>query len=143
MDTTFFDAVSINRGLIEKVKRKIRVEVQKEPASMEDIIRVSVETARSHDDTYRRCINAQKIASLILEPGDTIRAMRDGGRRQSFTFAGWDGYWAVSRSGVSDISASNIDKVNGVPVHFSELWNQRTEVLYETFKNIKERRPIF
>lgn len=36
----------------------------------------------------------------------------------TFTFAGWDGHWIVSKSGINDISASSITHVNGQPQSF-------------------------
>ena len=142
MSDTFFEATRRNNGLIEKVNRKVNNQFHG-AQTVDDIIRVTVETTREHDRHFDRSEQAYKIASMILQPGDKIRTSRCGGNKINVTFAGWDKKWATSKSGIDDIGAADIDKVNGVTVNLSALWNQRIEVLYETFDHIKQRREAF
>lgn len=57
-------------------------------------------------------------AKNILKAGDRIRASRCGGIRATYTFVCWDGDWIVTKSGINDIAAIHIDKVNGNQVNF-------------------------
>ncbi len=59
-------------------------------------------------------------ARRVLRMGDRIVVTRCPGTKRTVTFEHWDGDWIVSRSGIDDISASNISKVNGEPVNFLE-----------------------
>ena len=65
-----------------------------------------------------RFLAAADAARAVLKPGDRIRASRGCGPKATYTFAGWDGPWIVSRSGINDIAASSIVAVNGRPVIF-------------------------
>lgn len=59
-------------------------------------------------------INAKKILKL----GDRVRVTKCPGTKRTITFAGWDGDWIVSKSGINDYAASNVDMVNGLIVDF-------------------------
>lgn len=60
-------------------------------------------------------------AKKILKEGDRIRVSRCGGIVATYTFSHWDGNWIVSKSGIDDLSASSISRVNGQPVKFETL----------------------
>lgn len=68
----------------------------------------------------RLSLLAAENAKLVLKPGDRIRVTKCPGTRRWITFAGWDGYWIVSKSGGDDYSARCIDRVNGDPVDFTQ-----------------------
>lgn len=61
---------------------------------------------------------ATKQAKKMLKAGDRIRVTRCPGTRRWVIFEGWDGNWIVSKSGISDICAANIDRLNGDAVDF-------------------------
>ncbi|HEY0149890.1 MAG TPA: hypothetical protein VGB70_12915 [Allosphingosinicella sp.] len=63
---------------------------------------------------------AVERAKAVLKPGDRIRVTRCLGLKRTFTFDGWDGQWAVSRSGISDLHPASIDRLNGVPTTFRD-----------------------
>jgi len=63
--------------------------------------------------------NATDNAKRILRRGDRIRCTRCGGIKRTYTFECWDGYWIMSKSGIDDLAATNIDMLNGKPVDFS------------------------
>lgn len=58
-------------------------------------------------------------AKRILKPGDRIRVSRCMGIKRTYTFDAWDGNWIVSKTGVDDIAAGHIDRLNGNPVDFT------------------------
>jgi hypothetical protein len=58
-------------------------------------------------------------AKRILKPGDRIRVSRCMGVKRTYTFDGWDGIWIVSKTGINDIAAGHIDRLNGGPVDFA------------------------
>lgn len=68
----------------------------------------------------RLSLLAFENAKLVLKPGDRIRVTKCPGTRRWITFAGWDGYWIVSKSGGDDYSARCIDRVNDSPVDFTQ-----------------------
>lgn len=68
----------------------------------------------------RRFEAAAVRAKKVLKPGDRIRVSKCPGTKRWITFAGWDGYWIVSKSGIDDYAASTIDMMNGEPVSFTE-----------------------
>lgn len=76
--------------------------------------------ARMSEEQIARCRLATENAKKVLKPGDRIRCSRCGGIRATYTFSHWDGNWAVSKSGISDLSANSIDRLNGQPVTFAE-----------------------
>lgn len=61
---------------------------------------------------------ATKNAQDVLCVGDKIRASRCGGIKSTYTFLRWENDFIVSKSGIDDISALNIDRLNGRPVNF-------------------------
>lgn len=63
---------------------------------------------------------ARERAGIVLQPGDKIRVSRCGGLRSYYTFDGWDGHWAVSSSGINDLSPRSIDMLNGRPISFQD-----------------------
>lgn len=67
-----------------------------------------------------RWLKATANARRRLVPGDRIRVTRCPGTKRWVTFAGWDGDWIVSKSGISGIAACNIDRINGEPVDFHQ-----------------------
>jgi hypothetical protein len=70
------------------------------------------------DDQRRQWIAATQKAKLILKVGDRIRATRCGGIKRTYQFSSWDGDWIVTKSGISDIAATHIDRLNGSSVNF-------------------------
>ncbi len=62
---------------------------------------------------------AVENAKKTLKKGDKIRVSRCGGIVATYTFEGWDGNWIVSKSGIDDLSASSIEKLNGAPIDFT------------------------
>lgn len=61
---------------------------------------------------------ATELAKKVLKPGDKIRCTRCPGRLVTYRFSHWDGSWLVSASGINDIAAMNIDRLNGQPISF-------------------------
>lgn len=58
-------------------------------------------------------MSAVHNAKGVLKPGDRILVSRCGGFKATYTFNSWDGNWIVSKSGINDISAGAIEKING------------------------------
>ena len=71
-----------------------------------------------------QCELATERAKRILKPGDRIRASRCGGK-STYIFDGWEGRWIVSRTGIDDISAIHIDRLNGEPVNFLQIDSEK------------------
>lgn len=65
-----------------------------------------------------RAKEAVRIARQVLQPGDRIRVSKCPGTKRYITFAGWDGQWIVSKSGINDYHPINVDIVNGEQVNF-------------------------
>jgi len=63
-------------------------------------------------------LRAEDAARAVLKPGDRIRVTKCPGTKRWITFAGWDGHWIVSKSGISDYSPGSVDMVNDMPVDF-------------------------
>lgn len=61
---------------------------------------------------------ATLLAKQTLRTGDRIRAVRCGGTKRTYIFECFCGDWIVSKSGIDDICATHIDKVNGQSVDF-------------------------
>lgn len=72
------------------------------------------------DEQIKLCEAATENAKEILKRGDKISSTRCGGRKSAFTFDHWDGRWIVSKSGIDDIAAINIYKLNGVVIDFTK-----------------------
>lgn len=77
-----------------------------------------MESTDARELRLRAWREASEAAKLVLKPGDRIRASHGCRSMATFTFAGWDGHWIVSKSGINDISASSITHVNGQPQSF-------------------------
>lgn len=63
---------------------------------------------------------AETKARALLKPGDRIRVAKCPGTKRTITFAGWDGHWIVSKSGIKDYPVTTVDRVNGEPVSFTD-----------------------
>lgn len=72
------------------------------------------------DKQKKRVAEATNRAKKVLKRGDRIRAGRCGGIYRTYTFECWDGMWIVTRSGINDIAATHVDRVNGVDVDFTK-----------------------
>lgn len=59
-------------------------------------------------------------AQRVLKPGDRIRVTKCPGKKRWVTFAGWNGHWIVSKSGIDDFAPGCVDMVNGEPVDFHQ-----------------------
>lgn len=71
-------------------------------------------------------LRAYRRAKATLKEGDKVCVSRCGGGRSTFSFAGWDGYWMVSKSGGSDYAPSAIVSLNGERVSFMDPpWERR------------------
>lgn len=68
--------------------------------------------------TKEEHIKAVENARGILKPGDKIRVDRCGCFSATYTFDHWDGNWIVSKSGIDDLFAGSITRLNGTPVNF-------------------------
>jgi hypothetical protein len=77
-------------------------------------------TAQLRERNKVKFFRATERAKAILQPGDRFRCTRCGGILATYTFASWDGCWIVSKSGISDLAASCIDRLNGSPVNFKD-----------------------
>lgn len=62
---------------------------------------------------------ATENARKVLKVGDRFRVTKCPGTKRWATFAGWDGYWIVSKSGIDDYSARSIDRVNDQAIDFT------------------------
>jgi len=63
---------------------------------------------------------AEERARAVLKPGDIICVTVCMGLKRRYVFDGWDGRWLVSRSGINDIHAFNVYKLNGKPISFRD-----------------------
>lgn len=68
----------------------------------------------------QRFNTAVENAKATLKKGDRIRVSRCGGIVATYTFDHWDGNWIVSKSGIDDLAATSIEKLNGVPINFAD-----------------------
>jgi hypothetical protein len=64
---------------------------------------------------------AEQNAKKVLKPGDRVRVTKCPGNKRWITFAGWDGHWMVSKSGINDYSPAAVDMLNGKPVDFAAM----------------------
>ncbi|MEM1046446.1 MAG: hypothetical protein AAGL24_09855 [Pseudomonadota bacterium] len=71
------------------------------------------------DRRTKRNAQATDAARVVLKPGDRIRATRCCQKPATYTFAGWDGNWIVTQSGIDDIPATQVTHVNGKEVDFA------------------------
>lgn len=72
------------------------------------------------EEQRKRVTEATDRAKDVLRSGDRIRAGRCGGIHRTYTFECWEGMWIVTKSGINDIAATHIDRVNGVDVDFTK-----------------------
>lgn len=72
------------------------------------------------EEQRKRLTEATDRAKMVLKRGDRIRAGRCGGIHRTYTFECWEGMRIVTKSGIDDIAATAIDRVNGVDVDFSK-----------------------
>jgi len=73
------------------------------------------------EERRRLFLLAEQNAKKVLKPGDRIRVSKCPGTKRWVTFAGWDGHWIVSKSGINDYSPGAVDMVNGEPVDFKAV----------------------
>ena len=69
-------------------------------------------------ERINQCNIATQNAKNVLVKGDRIRASRCGGIKATYTFVGWDGNWIITKSGIDDIAAIHVYKLNGEPINF-------------------------
>jgi hypothetical protein len=67
---------------------------------------------------------ATDSAKTTLKRGDRLRVTRCPGTKRWVTFDHWDGYWIVTKSGIDDIHAINVDRVNTESVDFTTKGEQ-------------------
>lgn len=75
-------------------------------------------TDEQKKQNHQRFLRAVATAKKILKRGDRIRATKCPGTKRWFIFERWDGNWIVSKSGIDDIAACCIDRVNSKIVDF-------------------------
>ena len=75
-------------------------------------------TEEERAEKIKQSRKATERAKKVLKPGDKIRSRRCPGRLVTYRFSHWDGSWIVSASGIDDIAAVNIDRLNGQPISF-------------------------
>jgi len=81
-------------------------------------------TTPMSDDTLdcserkRICNLATAQAKTTLKRGDRLRVTKCPGTKRWITFECWDGDWIVSKSGINDYHAINIDMVNDKAINF-------------------------
>lgn len=75
-------------------------------------------TQEQRDENRRRFHIATANAKRVLKVGDRVRVSKCPGTKRWITFAGWDGNWIVSKSGINDYAASSVDRVNGDTIDF-------------------------
>jgi hypothetical protein len=73
------------------------------------------------EERRRLFLLAEQNAKKVLKPGDRIRVSKCPGTKRWVTFAGWDGHWIVSKSGINDFSPGAVDMLNGAPVDFKTV----------------------
>ena len=78
-----------------------------------------------NDEAYKREKRKQQFhaatikAKKVLKKGDKVRGTKCPGTKRWFIFDHWDGSWIVSKSGIDDYAACNIDRVNDQEVDFT------------------------
>lgn len=80
-------------------------------------------TEEQKAEKIRRFRIAEENAKKVLKSGDRLRVTKCPGTKRWITFAGWDGYWIVSKSGINDYSPCSVDMLNGAPVDFTKTPN--------------------
>ena len=77
-------------------------------------------TPEQQADNRRLSAIAIENAKRVLKLGDRIRVTKCPGNKRWITFAGWDGNWIVSKSGIDDFSPRCVDRVNDQVVDFTQ-----------------------
>jgi hypothetical protein len=77
-----------------------------------------MQTDQQKEDNRKRFRIAVENAKQVLVAGDRLRVTKCPGTKRWISFAGWDGNWIVSKSGINDYAASSVDMVNDKPVDF-------------------------
>lgn len=77
-------------------------------------------TEEQRAENRRLCTIAEINARKVLKPGDRLRVSKCPGTKRWITFAGWDGNWIVSKSGINDFHPRCVDMINGVPVDLTK-----------------------
>jgi hypothetical protein len=67
---------------------------------------------------------ATDSAETTLKRGDRLRVSGCLGTKRWVTFDHWDGCWIVTKSGIDDIHAINVDRVNTESVDFTTKGEQ-------------------
>lgn len=62
---------------------------------------------------------AEATLKPMLKPGDRLRVTKCPGTKRWITFAGWDGPWIVSKSGIDDYAPCSVDRINGRAITFA------------------------
>ena len=75
-------------------------------------------TEEQKAESRRRFTEAEAILKEMLKPGDRLRVTKCPGTKRWITFAGWDGHWIVSKSGINDYAPSCVDRINDTPISF-------------------------
>jgi hypothetical protein len=63
---------------------------------------------------------ATSNAKAVLKKGDRVRVKKCPGTKRIISFSHWDGQWMVSKSGINDYHAINVDMVNCELVDFGK-----------------------
>lgn len=67
--------------------------------------------ALTQDQKASLAKHAKTLASAAMKPGDRFRATKCPGTKRWATFAGFDGGWIVSKSGIDDYSPLCVDMI--------------------------------
>jgi len=73
------------------------------------------------EERRRLLLLAEQNAKKVLKPGDRVRVSKCPGTKRWVTFAGWNGHWIVSKSGIDDYSPGAVDMLNGAEVDFKTM----------------------
>jgi hypothetical protein len=74
----------------------------------------------SNEEKRAIFLKALAKAKTILKEGDRFRCERCGGIKRTYTFSHFDGNCIVSKSGIYDLAAPCIDRLNGKPIDFTK-----------------------
>lgn len=80
-------------------------------------------TEEQRAENRRLRLIAEENAKKVLKTGDRLRVTKCPGTKRWITFAGWDGHWIVSKSGINDYSPRRVDMLNGEAVDFTKTPN--------------------
>jgi hypothetical protein len=87
-------------------------------------ISIMTPTEEERANSTKLCKLATDSAKTILKLGDRLRVVRCPGTKRWVTFDHRDGYWIVTKSGIDDIQAINVDRVNTESVDFTTKGGQ-------------------